>query len=286
VAAEAPEPRLRADALKGVRVGVSVSESRELRRLGLMEEHLRLALGEVSRVVLRAGASLVYGGHLRPGGYTTFLASELDRYGRSDQPIQLIVGWSEHRSVPLSELTRHRQTLGLKGAFTYLDASGDQIDAHDGRGEKPEPITDDVVETSLTGLRRFLTSVTDARILIGGMESDFKGRMPGVIEEALLAIGARQPLFLAGGFGGATASVAQVACNQEERWPPRDASRDVTDSRVEASLGEVREAIVSSRWSIIANGLSLEENLRLVASHRPSEIASLVAIGLSRAFAS
>ena len=65
------------------RVGVSVSESADLRRLGLVERHLRLALGEVGRVVIRGGYSLVYGGHLDADGYTAFLQSEMDRYGRS-----------------------------------------------------------------------------------------------------------------------------------------------------------------------------------------------------------
>ncbi len=43
-----------------MRIGVSVSESADLHRLGLVERHLRLALGEVARVVIRAGAVAWY----------------------------------------------------------------------------------------------------------------------------------------------------------------------------------------------------------------------------------
>lgn len=43
------------DALREVRVGVSVSESPDLGRLGLVETHFRLALGEIARVILLGG---------------------------------------------------------------------------------------------------------------------------------------------------------------------------------------------------------------------------------------
>ena len=284
MAADAPEPRLGDNALAGSRIGLSVSESRDLGRLGLREAHLQLALGEVARAVITTGGTLVYGGHLQPSGYTVFLASELDRYGRSDRPLHLVLSWPEHRRLRLSDLAEHRRSLGLKGSFTYLDATGAEIDPGVGRGEEPVPVEDDTVDDSLTSLRTFMTSVTDARLLLGGKESDFEGRMPGVIEEAMLAVEARQPLFLAGGLGGATASMAQLACDQRERWPPRDPTRDDIDPRATAAIELFGRTITESGWSVTRNGLSHQENLRLATSDRPSEIASLVAVGLGRTF--
>jgi hypothetical protein len=70
------------DALKGVRLGVSVSESPDLTRLGFFEDHLRMALGEIARCVMVSGGTLGYGGHLSPDGYTTFLIHEVHRYAR------------------------------------------------------------------------------------------------------------------------------------------------------------------------------------------------------------
>jgi hypothetical protein len=168
------------------RIGVSVSESADLHRLGLDERHLRLALGEVGRVVIRAGHFLVYGGHLDPEGYTAFLEFEMDRYGRTDRPLQLVVGWSEHRRLTLTELRRHKENLQLKARITYLDAAGAPIAVDVGRGQDPEPVAD--VPAALTALRRYLVSETDARVLIGGREHDYHGEMPGIVEEALLAI--------------------------------------------------------------------------------------------------
>ena len=254
-----------------VRVGISVSESADLRRLGLVERHLRLALGEVVRVVIRTGSALVYGGHLQPNGYTTFLESEMDRYGRTDRPLHLIVGWSEHRRMRLSDIRRHGDGLGLAARITYLDAGGNSIPADADRNEDPEPVPD--VPAALTALRRRLVAETDARVLIGGKEEGFQGEMPGITQESVLAIEAGQPLYLAGGFGGATATVAAVAAGLEERWPPAASNGD-----------RVRSAIESTGWQLTANGLDEDENRRLATTHRPSEVASLVALGLQRTF--
>jgi hypothetical protein len=255
------------------RIGLSVSASADLGRLGLVERHLRLALGEVARVAIRAGHSLVYGGHLDPDGYTAFLESEMDRYGHTGRPLQLVVGWSEHRRLSLAELRRHRDDLGLKARITYLDAAGAPIAFDAGRGEDPVAVED--VPAALTALRRHLTEETDAHVLIGGKERGYKGEMPGILEEAMLAIEAGQPLYLAGGFGGATASIAGELAGLEQRWPPAEVDPDF------APLSELTERC---GWQLAANGLTEEENRRLATTHRPSEVASLVAIGLGRAF--
>ena len=58
----------------------------------------------------------------------------------------------------------------------------------------------------LTTLRRYLTLLLDpgCRICFGGKIDGFQGREPGVMEEARLALMYEKPLFLMGGFGGAT----------------------------------------------------------------------------------
>lgn len=58
----------------------------------------------------------------------------------------------------------------------------------------------------LTILRRCITALLDpgCRICLGGKTSGFQGKEPGVIEEAKLAIELGKPLYLLGGFGGAT----------------------------------------------------------------------------------
>lgn len=255
------------------RIGLSVSESADLERLGLVERHLRLALGEVARAVIRTGFVPVYGGHLDPEGYTAFLESEMERYGSTARPLELVVGWSEHRSLPLSDLRRHKDELGLRARIKYLNEKGVPIEFDAGRGE--DPVSVDDVPRSLSALRRYLIEHTGARVLVGGREHDYKGKMPGVLEEALLTIEAGQPLYLAGGFGGATATIAAAVTDLEDRWPPAVYAIDPAP---------LAQAAGRSRWVLTDNGLTAEQNRKLAVTHRPSEVASLVAIGLKRTF--
>lgn len=272
----APDAILPPDALAGKAVGLSVSDSPDLGRLGLAELHVRLALGEIARSVLLAGGELVYGGHLEPDGYTAFLQSELEKYGRSSRPLLVCLAWQEHRERSLDELDTAEAALGLRGKLEYLSPAGSPVDRAEGRDDAPVPVEDaDLRAAALTGLRRHLTDVCDGRVLIGGRREDFQGVMPGVIEEALLAIKAGQPVFLAGGFGGATFDAARSLGLAIDGWP--QLAPDGADW-----LSALSDAAEQSGWHPELNGLTLAENLRLAATHRPSDVATLVAVGLGR----
>lgn len=269
------EPLLRPNALEGACVGVSVSDSPDLAQLGLDEFHLRLTLGEVARTVMMSSGTLLYGGHLDPAGYTAFLQSEVEKHARRDQPLVVCLAWQEHRERPLSELRDAETALGLFGRIVYLDPDGQEIAAELGRDEAPEAVDDSSLRArALTGLRAYMTSLADARLVVGGRRSGFQGRMPGVVEETLLAVRAGQPVYVAGGFGGAAADIA----HRLGRWP--DAWPALGDGMAAPGLDELSQAVSERGWP--ENGLSRDDELRLAASHRPSDIASLVALGLGR----
>jgi hypothetical protein len=197
---------LPSDALDDVRIGVSVSESPDLDRLGLVDTHFHLALAEIARAVLVAGGSLAYGGHLDPKGYTTFLVGELQRYARRDQPLLVCLAWQEHRKLTLSELQQRERDYGLIAEVVCLDQAGQPIpDPYAGRpgeGLDPGQIDKEVIRTALTAMRRYAVGVTQGRVLLGGKVAGFQGEIPGLMEEALLTVEGGKPLYLVGGLGG------------------------------------------------------------------------------------
>ena len=274
---------LPASALTGVCLGLSVSESPDLLRLGLTETHFRLALAEIARCVLVSGGNLAYGGHLQPAGYTNFLTHELERYSRRDRPLKIYLAWTEHRKLPLSALRAEKDNLGLYGSIVHLDRDGNEVAVDYQRGENPQ-LTFEVETTrrSLTGLRQYMAHHTQGRVLIGGKRTGFQGEMPGLLEEALYALEAGQPLYLAGGFGGITHDIAMRLGVDDGKWIPRLSA--AKDECVDRGIERLLETMRKTGGASFDNGLSPAEMQRLAACHRPSEIATLVSLGLGRRF--
>lgn len=272
---------LPADALNGKRLGISASDSPDLARLGLLDTHFRMALGELTRTVVLAEGSLYYGGHLQADGITNFLIDELQRYGRRDRPLKVCLAWTVHRSMSADEIAQQKDLLGLFGEIYFLYPDGRRIEG--AIKEKPRSsFSPEELATSLSGLRRFMTSNTDARIVIGGKRRGFQGSMPGIIEEVLFSLNQRQPLYLAGGFGGATLDVIRTLRPEYATWLPSFAEEAEPEQRLVDALSRLSEMAQKEAWDGYDNGLDENENLLLAASYRPSEIAALVGRGLGR----
>ena len=127
-----------------------------------------------------------------------------------------------------------------------------------------------------------MTTITQARVLIGGKRHGFEGEIPGLMEEALFALGAKHPLYLAGGFGGVTLDIAASLGVDDGTWLPARPDTPADDPRLVAGRVKLRALAQDRAWTGLNNGLTDDENRRLAASHRPGEIASLVGLGLGR----
>jgi hypothetical protein len=284
MAAAAEANLLNADALANLCIAISASESEDLARLGLVEMHFRLALGEIARCVITAGGKLAYGGHLDPEGYTAFLIQELHRYSRRDRPLRVCLAWPEHRRLALDALEQQQDELGLYGEIAYLDPDGTAVRSDFERGAEPAPVQDtSLVRRSLTSLRECMAKMSHARILIGGRRTGFRGVLPGLVEEALITLKHGQPLYLVGGFGGVTFDIIRALGIDSGEWLPPlpDAAND---ERLETGIAELRAIAAAEGWLGLNNGLADGENRYLAATPRPSEIATLVSLGLGRRF--
>jgi hypothetical protein len=229
-----------------------------------------------------AGGSLAYGGHLEPEGYTTFMVRELQRYARRDQPLLVCLAWQEHRKLALSELQRREREYGLIAEVVCLDQAGRLIpDPYADRPEEgvdPGRIDQETIRTALTAMRRYAVRQTQGRVLLGGKVAGFQGKVPGLVEEALLTVEERKPLYLVGGFGGVTIDIIRALGVDDVDWLPSRTPAEAEDPRVQRGR-ELLQRVAEHR---IDNGLTSDENRRLAATHRPSEIASLIALGLGR----
>lgn len=280
----ASAPLLPRDGLRGRRIGLSASDSEDLARLGLLPEHLRQALRELARIVFVSGGTLAYGGNLDRDKFSWLLIDELRRYaGRDCGRLELWLSWQEHRRRKLAELDEVREALGTYGTLRAIGKDGACL-ADPGASRAPRacpPIKSAVqLKAGLTHLRRHLTDGGYARLLIGGKRTDYTGDMPGLLEEVLMSLRGKQPVYLAGGFGGITLHIAaQIdpgTCTP--LLPPGVA----IDQATRDALDEVRALVGTRGWSALRNGLSDDQNRHLAVTHRPAEIATLVSLGLGR----
>ena len=109
-------------------VGISVSESPDLRALGLSDGHLRDAMAEIALDLLASGRSLAYGGDLRQHGFTELLAELVGRYRNHPRHSGTIVvtdylAWPVHIRMTSNELAAFsRRTQG--GRSSCLPRAG------------------------------------------------------------------------------------------------------------------------------------------------------------------
>jgi hypothetical protein len=256
-------------------VAISISESTDMNVLGLGNEHLVDAMAEVARHLLAMGTRLMYGGDLRPGGFTEILFELVARYRRDadleDERMAVtnVLAWPVH--ITLSNERLEELSEGLRGVaeLVYLSVEGNAISADDRlKMASVQPENDEWI-IGLTSMREFVTSVTDARIVLGGRVDDFKGRMPGIAEEALDAMKARKPLFLLGGFGGC--------------------SRDIAEDLGLKPLSSLGRRQWAGRYNFVGlsaaslnNGLDDKENETLAMTQYVDEAITLILRGLLR----
>lgn len=254
-------------------VAISISESADMALLGLAEEHLRDAMAEVARHLLAMGARLIYGGDLRAYGFTELLLELVARHRRDadvgdERPgVVSYLPWPVHSSKPAGEVRTLAKDLAGIAEVHCLDRQGREIPVDALAPESATP-TDEEWADGLTAMRAVLTDTADARVVLGGRVSGYKGRMPGIAEETLFALQAGQPVFLLGGFGGCARDIAEKL----KLLPPN----------VAPLAWPGRDAFDGFDASSLNNGLTEEENRTLVRTAHVDEAVALILRGLLR----
>lgn len=261
--------------LSQITVAISISESADMPVLGLAEEHLRDAMAEVARHLLAMGARLAYGGDLRAQGFTELLFELVARHrrdadiGDNRTAVLSYLPWPVHCSMPAEEIQeRARDLVGL-AELHWLDVQGNEM-AFAGRHAAPAHApTDDEWSAGLSAMRLKMTNASDVQVVLGGRVEGYKGRMPGIGEEALCTLEAGKPLFILGGFGGCARDIAEtlglIASRQQaiSQWAER-AKFSAFDA------------------DSLQNGLTVDENAILARTVHVDEAVALLLRGLFR----
>lgn len=255
-------------------VAISISESPDMSMLGLSDDHLRDAMTEIARHLLALGARLVYGGDMRANGFSELLFELIARHrrdadeGDARADVTNYLAWPVHIGMANDALVAAEKDVAGLVDLVCLDVDGRRMSLPE-RHALPGQLQPSEVEWTrgLTSMRETIRAKTNARIVLGGRVTNYKGSMPGVAEEASLSLQAHQPLFLLGGFGGCTRDIAETlrmvepwAASRPD-WPGRDSFKGLcVDS--------------------LRNGLSTEENSALARTPHIDQAVALVLRGL------
>lgn len=278
--------------LEGKNVAISISESPDSSTLGIGKAMFEDLSVELARHLLISGAHLVYGGDLRPGGFTELFKDLAYQYGIFEKDKSLKNYFTNYLAWPIY--------IGMTPA-SQAEYKSCRINCQ--KAEIPDTIPVDLrdimvppttVENlyywaeSLKSMRHEMESHIDARIILGGRVTGFKGYMPGLYEEATNAAKANHPIFLLGGFGGASARLIQLVkgeTSSEKLFAECCSNHSYQDfvSYLDKEKGVMNFKVLdvfSNNMSVLKNGLSKEENEQLFVTTNVTEIIALVLKGL------
>ena len=278
--------------LEGKNVAISISESPDSSTLGIGKAMFEDLSVELARHLLISGAHLVYGGDLRPGGFTELFKDLSYQYGIYEKDKSFNNYFTNYLAWPIY--------IGMTPA-SQAEYKACRVNCQ--KAEIPDTIPVDLrdlmvppttVENlyywaeSLKSMRQEMESHIDARIILGGRVTGFKGYMPGLYEEAINAAKANHPLFLLGGFGGASVRLIQLIQGEtsSEKLFEECCSHHLYQEFVSYLDKEKAEMnfkvldVFSNNMSVLKNGLSKEENEQLFVTTNVTEIIALVLKGL------
>lgn len=289
--------------LKGKNIGVSISEpsEEELTNIGQNNNHLIQLSQDIARYLLTRDITVVYGGDLREGGFTEFIFHEAQvlqgRLKSKDIHINNYIAWPIYKSdnVDITEWKAMYRSVASMIEVPFPVDIKSLIPCEDSFLVPNNAQNIFVWSRCLTEMRNIMIENCDVRICAGGRHSDYKGRMPGVLEEMIVAVEKKKSLFLLGGFGGVTASVCEfietgvVPEKLTIEWQIHNNAgyKDFLDFALSRG-GEysVDYKLLMEHLTIdnLRNGLDEEENKRLFKTPFVDEALHLIFEGLKRLY--
>lgn len=290
--------------LNGLRVGISISD---VPSDGFKENHLPTSQSmryaqDLARHLLARSATLIYGGDLRKDGFTEFILDEAVvlkcRLNTDDIHVVNHLAWPIHKAD--QEMTAWRAKYNTVMETVEHDASSDiasdvDIDAY---LSPSTPQNKYIWSRCLTVMRIKSIESSHARICAGGKLLGYNGKIPGVLEEILIAIDKNKPVYLLGAFGGVVGDVCKVVRKEPypdtltEAWQIThnaeyiDLQAIASKHGMNADYGQVKTALEGIDLSLLSENAGLDEAtyLRLMKTPFVDECIHLIMQGLKGLF--
>lgn len=294
------------------KVAISLSETDQSEIAWIQNRSIQNLMVELCRYVLVGGAQVIYSGDIfykpKSGGFNfSNLLIELVKSYRNSFQENNIQAIQNYRPYPFSELLPKEKKSSLKGVVKFHKVNAPKnlgIKKEHAKSIKELDTFDKqyVYAKSLTAMRNNMMTAANALLVLGGKWRGFKGRMPGILEETLIALQLDKPVFIIGAFGGVAQTITKALEGKKpeylqdeyyEKYDPNYAhfrlkfnEYQKTTNNEKVDYAQIVEFLNNRGQSAkdygLNNGLSKKDNQRLFSSKNELEIISLVLKGLSK----
>jgi hypothetical protein len=277
--------------LKGLTIAFSISNSENIAEFSFNQNDLDNLFLRLARLILSIEGNIVYGGDLRPNGFTEQLKELARSYSETetDSKNRFI-----HLKVPNpSEADTDEYETTLANDWVKMIEISPPENSEWGNSHVIQ------FAESLTKMRNEAAAhYYDAIIIMGGQHKNNKGFIPGIVEEFIAAFEYNRPIYLVGCFGGAAQLLFQYFFRQDvdalALLLPLESS--ITLSAIPESKAkiidrierhrkqfELRRKIILQKGDpsiILRNGLSSNDNFTLATTRNPQTMSDLILKGL------
>tara|TARA_R110001583_G_scaffold113519_3_gene264036 strand:+ start:14394 stop:16418 length:2025 start_codon:yes stop_codon:yes gene_type:complete len=209
------------NSLAEIKMGISISDRNETdfsHTHGHEDQLVRLAQ-EIARHSLARSATLIYGGDLRLDGFTKFILDEATIL--KERLRDSIIHIENHLAWPL--YIEEQKITAWRAEYSQIMATHEHAipnDVSTGISASvflaPNSTSNSYIwSRSLTNMREMSINASTVRICAGGKTSGYKGKMSGVLEEIMIALAIKKPIFLLGGFDGIVGDVCKAILNKD-----------------------------------------------------------------------
>lgn len=280
--------------LKEAKIAISISEPSDNFNKPFGIEQLKDISIELARHLLAVNAHLVYGGDLRRTNNFVHILGELSyqyyesqHSGEDIKPFLNYFAWPICENISKSESSFLKRNRIKEIPCPAPDECPKEL--QDTFLPPNNPTNKLIWAYSLLKKRTMRNERSDALVALGGRAEGYKGFLPGVIEEVLIAVKSGKPVYLVGAFGGTIGLLTDYILNEKsidevyKSFNPDEELMGLNEFKTKLKeystlLPTLKENGISS----LNNGLSQEENDILFKSTNITEIISMILKGLKK----
>jgi hypothetical protein len=215
----------------GTSVSLSISEypTPDYDENNLHADELQRFSQMLVQYLLARGSTLIYGGDLRNDGFTQFTLDEAavlrDRLGTPNKKyVKSYLAWPLYlKSENTDWYANYADILDKEEVPLPEDIEDEGVSKEqyiDPRGTYNRYIW----SRCLSRMREEVGEASKAHICAGGKPAGYLGKMPGVLEEFLIALKKMNPIYLVGGLGGITHIICQYLLQKTD--VPKELTKD------------------------------------------------------------